>query len=39
MEEVKKYLCKFCHVPVVSKTNKKAVIGREHGKHCRRRFL
>lgn len=34
----KKYVCKFCHVPIISKTNKKPVLGRQHGRHCPRRF-
>lgn len=33
-----KYLCKFCHVPVISKTDFRAIVGREHGKKCPRRF-
>lgn len=31
------YRCKYCHVQVVSKTNTSAILGRKHGKHCRRR--
>lgn len=34
----KKYICKVCKVPVVSKENLKAILGRAHGKHCPRRF-
>lgn len=33
----KKYICKHCKVPVVSNTNTRAILGREHGKHCPRR--
>lgn len=29
--------CKHCKVPVVSKTNVRAILGRVHGKHCPRR--
>lgn len=36
-EPVKKYLCKFCKVQVVSKTNHKAIYGREHKKCCPRK--
>lgn len=31
------YRCKFCHVQVVSKTNTAPILGKSHGKHCRRR--
>ena len=37
-EPRKRYICKHCKVDVVSKENKKAVWGQEHGKHCPRRF-
>lgn len=33
-----KLVCKHCKVPVVSRTNTQAIFGREHGKHCPRRF-
>lgn len=32
------FICKFCHVPVISRSDRRAIIGREHGKHCPRRF-
>jgi hypothetical protein len=35
---MKKYICKYCKVEVRSKTNLRAVLGQEHGKHCPRRF-
>lgn len=31
------YLCRHCKVQVVSKTNHKAIYGREHKKCCPRR--
>jgi hypothetical protein len=37
-DEHKIYRCKFCKVQVVSKTNTQAVLGKQHGKHCRRRY-
>lgn len=33
-----KLICKHCKVQVISKTNLKAILGRQHGKHCPRRF-
>jgi RNase P subunit RPR2 len=33
----KKYICKHCKVQVISGTNTRAILGREHGKHCPRR--
>lgn len=37
-EPRKKFICKHCKVQVVSKTNHQAIWGKEHGKHCPRRF-
>jgi uncharacterized protein YlaI len=37
-DPVKKFVCKHCKVQVISKTNLKAIFGREHGKHCPRRY-
>lgn len=37
-EPRKKFICKHCKVQVISKTNKKAIWGKSHGKHCPRRF-
>lgn len=34
----KKFICRECKVQVVSRENKKAIYGKEHGKHCSRRF-
>lgn len=34
----KKLICKHCKVQVISRTNLKAIFGKEHGKHCPRRF-
>lgn len=34
----KKFVCKWCKVPVVSRSNHAAILGRVHGKHCPRRF-
>jgi hypothetical protein len=33
---LKVYVCRFCKVPVVSKTDTRAIPLREHAKHCRR---
>ena len=33
----KRYVCKHCHVTVVSKTNHRPILGREHGKSCPRK--
>lgn len=30
-------ICKHCKVDVISKTDTRAVLGKEHGKHCPRR--
>lgn len=35
---MKKFVCKFCHVPVISKTDHRAILGRSHSKTCPRRF-
>lgn len=32
------FRCKICKVPVVSRTNLKAILGRTHGRHCPRRY-
>lgn len=34
---VTKYVCKHCKVPVLSKNNFHAILGREHKKGCPRR--
>lgn len=34
-----KYVCKFCHVQMVSKDNHHPVLGKTHGKKCPRRRL
>lgn len=31
-----KYTCKHCHVEVVSPTDTRAILGREHAKSCPR---
>lgn len=31
------FICKWCKVPVVSRADTRAILGREHSKHCRRR--
>lgn len=36
--EPTKLICRHCKVPVISRTNLRAILGREHGKHCPRRF-
>lgn len=33
----KKYICKFCKVEVVSKTNTRAIFTHEHKRNCPRR--
>lgn len=33
-----KFICKYCKVEVVSRENPEPVLGKEHGKHCPRRF-
>jgi hypothetical protein len=38
-EENKKYICKICKVQVVSKTDHRAILGKVHLKHCRRKRL
>lgn len=38
-QPAKKFICKHCKVPVVSKTNTRPLLGREHDKHCPRRNL
>ena len=37
-EPRKRFICKHCKVPVISRTNLKAIWGREHSKKCPRRF-
>lgn len=37
-EPRRRFICKICKTPVISRTNLKAIYGREHGKHCERRF-
>lgn len=37
IEDLKVYRCKFCKVQVVSPQDTRAILGKEHGKHCRRR--
>lgn len=37
IQNIKKYVCKHCKVEVVSPTNTRAVLGREHAKKCPRR--
>ena len=37
LEPLKKFICKHCKVPVIGKTNTRALYGFEHGKHCPRR--
>lgn len=36
-EKPKKYICKYCKVEVVSRADTRAILGKEHNKHCRRR--
>jgi uncharacterized protein YlaI len=36
-EPIRVYRCKYCKVRVVSKQDTRAVLGKEHAKHCRRR--
>lgn len=36
MNVPKLYRCKYCRVPVISKYDTRAVLGKEHAKHCRR---
>lgn len=33
---VKRYVCKFCKIPVVSQADTRAVLGKEHKKCCPR---
>lgn len=37
IEVTNPFRCKYCKVPVVSRTDTRAVLGREHKKGCRRR--
>lgn len=32
----KVYRCKYCKVPVLGKTDFRAILGKEHAKHCPR---
>lgn len=32
------FICKKCKVPVVSRSDTRAILGYEHGKHCPRRY-
>lgn len=35
----KRYVCKHCHVPMVSKTDHHPILGKSHKKNCPRRRL